>query len=81
MRLLERQGCLIYQGLVVLDPSFGLLFHKLDACLDAGTAGKISASMMARSVQAILGAVALDGGFDELERVMTRLGLMDMAID
>lgn len=52
--------------------------HGLDLCInkDAGTPS-VSPKMMATAVEAILGAVHLDGGDDALRRVLTRLRIVN----
>lgn len=51
--------------------------HGLDACviLNPGTLD-VSANSMATTMEAILGAVELDGGLEALTQLMTRLGLV-----
>lgn len=52
--------------------------HGLDVCInkDAGTSS-VSNKMMATAVEAILGAVHLDGGDVALRRVLTQLRIVN----
>ncbi|KAF5130821.1 Ribonuclease 3 [Metarhizium anisopliae] len=52
--------------------------HQLDVCIikNGGTVC-VSEKMMATAVEAILGAVHLDGGLDALTTVMGNLGIID----
>lgn len=53
--------------------------HGLDRCItkDHGTPA-VSKKMMAVSVEALLGAVHLDGGDDALARMMERFRIIDL---
>ena len=52
--------------------------HGLDAfvCRNPAQAGQISPVTMTATVEAILGAVYLDSGIDDVSRVMQTLGLV-----
>ena len=53
-------------------------FHWLDdfICCNPAQAGHISLNTMATTVEAILGAVYIDGGIDRVSQVMQTLGLV-----
>lgn len=55
--------------------------HGLEACviLNPGTLA-VSKGLMADTLEAIIGAVELDGGSEALRRVVTRLGLVHALI-
>ncbi|KAF5640215.1 ribonuclease 3 [Fusarium sp. NRRL 25303] len=55
--------------------------HGLDRCINMnGGTTRASIGMVATTVEAILGAVKIDGGRDALARVMNRLGLTQHAL-
>lgn len=50
--------------------------HRLDTCVITNTGTpRVTANTMATTVEAILGAVYLDGGEDAVGRVLTTLGM------
>ncbi|KAH7259066.1 uncharacterized protein BKA55DRAFT_536769 [Fusarium redolens] len=55
--------------------------HGLDRCINMnGGTTRVSSGMVATAVEAILGAVDIDGGRDALARVMNHLGLTQHAL-
>ncbi|KAG5775088.1 hypothetical protein H9Q73_011235 [Fusarium xylarioides] len=55
--------------------------HGLDKCINMnGGTTRVSSGMVATALEAILGAVEIDGGRDALARVMKHLGLTEHAL-
>ncbi|KAI8401959.1 hypothetical protein FOFC_17264 [Fusarium oxysporum] len=55
--------------------------HGLDTCINVnGGTVRVTPGMVATAVEAILGAVERDGGYDTLARVMAHLGLTQHAL-
>ncbi|KAF2008087.1 ribonuclease III [Amniculicola lignicola CBS 123094] len=52
----------------------------LNACVLVNAGCSVSERMMADAVEAIIGAVQIDGGWDAAEKVIQRLGLLDHPI-